>query len=297
MRPSAGKVARGRFCSHSPGFPREDRGFFMRVTLSLITSFLLHLAVLFLLGSALLTLREQPAPPGVVMIEVGLYALAGQNEEAARKQGEDTEPALPPDRRKRVPVSPVVRKSQTPSSIPLPAQKKRASSLPVFKDLSLAQPAAQPQQKTDSSSPSPFPQRGEVFSPRPEREPATGSGEAGVGTRVLPHALAGGSQLSSEDRGNGATSDLRPRCLFCPQPQYPLRARREGWQGQVDVVLAVREDGTAAEVDLRRSSGYRVLDWAALQVARQSRFTPALRQGVPRVVRGRIRYQFRLVVD
>ena len=91
--------------------------------------------------------------------------------------------------------------------------------------------------------------------------------------------------------------DLRPHCLFCPRPQYPLRARREGWEGQVGVVLVVREDGTVAEVDLRRSSGYRSLDRAALKVARQSRFTPALRQGVPTVVRGRVQYRFKLVAE
>lgn len=271
----------------------------MRVTLPLITSLLFHLTVLFLVGSALMALREQPAPPGVVVIEVGLYPLAGQDEEAIQGQKEDTEPASPHDRRKRAPISPIVRKSQAP----LPVQKEIASSTPVFEDPSLtrplaqpsAQPLAQPKEKPDSSSPSPSPQRGEEIPPRPEREPVASSAEARVGD--LQHALAGGSQLSPEDRGNSTVSDLRPRCLFCPQPEYPLRARREGWEGQVDVGLVVREDGTATKVDLRRSSGYRVLDRAALKVARQSRFTPALWQGVPTVVRGRIRYQFKLVAE
>ena len=124
MRPSAGEVARAseRVFRHSPGFPREDRGFFMRVTLSLIASFVLHLGVLFLVGSALLTLKGQPAPSGVVVIEVGLHPLAGQDEKAAQDQQDqegDTKPASPPNQRKRVPVSRIARKSQTP----LPVQK------------------------------------------------------------------------------------------------------------------------------------------------------------------------------
>ncbi len=126
MRPSAGKAARakGRSFGHSPGFPREDRGFFMRVTLPLISSFLLHLMVFFLVGSALLTPREQPAPPGVMVIEVGLHSLAGQAEKAAREQKGNAQPASSPDRRKKAPVSRIVRKSQAP----LPVQKEIASS-------------------------------------------------------------------------------------------------------------------------------------------------------------------------
>ena len=293
MRPSAGKVARARerVFRHSPGFPCEDRGFFMRVTLSLIASFLFHLGILFLVGLALLALREKPAPPGVVVIEVGLHPVAGQ-EKVAQGQDQNRKSALAPDQHKRTPVSHVGRKSPTP----LPVQKKIASST-VFAELSpippSTRPSAQPQQKTNSSSL----QTEEKVASRPGGELKINSVEAEGEAAGLPPALSKGSQISAEVTGNNTGSDLRAHCLFCPQPEYPLRARQEGWEGQVEVVLVVREDGTAAEVDLRRSSGYRALDRAALRVARQSRFTPALQQGSPTVVRGQIRYQFKLVVE
>ncbi len=44
---------------------------------------------------------------------------------------------------------------------------------------------------------------------------------------------------------------------------YPVLARREGWQGSVQVGLTILEDGLISDVHVARSSGYAVLDRAA----------------------------------
>jgi TonB family protein len=88
--------------------------------------------------------------------------------------------------------------------------------------------------------------------------------------------------------GAGGGGDLRASCAICPIPEYPARARRQGWQGTVDVELYVDRDGAVAEASIGRSSGFAVLDAAAVTVARRSRFRVA--EGAE--LRGQLRYRF-----
>ncbi|MBY4678295.1 energy transducer TonB [Marinobacterium arenosum] len=64
-------------------------------------------------------------------------------------------------------------------------------------------------------------------------------------------------------------------------PDYPLRALRRGWQGQVLLQLQLDAVGRVTAVEVVRSSGYPVLDRAAEQAARRWRFKPAIRHGRP----------------
>jgi protein TonB len=46
---------------------------------------------------------------------------------------------------------------------------------------------------------------------------------------------------------------------------YPLKARRKGWQGEVRLNVAIGRRGQVETVQLASSSGYAVLDQAALK--------------------------------
>ncbi len=108
-----------------------------------------------------------------------------------------------------------------------------------------------------------------------------GPGESGV--------APGGGGAGGNGRGGGGADGLRAWCRSCPIPEYPPRARREGWQGTVDVELRVNGDGTVDQANVGRSSGFAVLDAAAVTVARRSRFRlPENGQGL----RGQLRYRF-----
>ncbi len=103
----------------------------------------------------------------------------------------------------------------------------------------------------------------------------TGGGSAGTGVGSL---------------GSGAGGDgLRAFCRSCPPPDYPPRARRQGWQGTVDVALRIGLDGVVEAAAVERSSGYAALDEVALASARASRFT--VPDGGPGL-RGQLRYRF-----
>lgn len=60
-----------------------------------------------------------------------------------------------------------------------------------------------------------------------------------------------------------------------PAPAYPLLSRKQGEQGRVLLRVFVSAEGTAADVEVRDSSGWQRLDRAAMEAVQRWRFTPA----------------------
>lgn len=54
-----------------------------------------------------------------------------------------------------------------------------------------------------------------------------------------------------------------------PSPDYPSTAIRMGYQGTVTLLISVDPSGTVSDVQLKKSSGYRILDDAALDHVRK----------------------------
>lgn len=65
--------------------------------------------------------------------------------------------------------------------------------------------------------------------------------------------------------------------LHNPPPPYPLMARHNGYQGTVLVRAEVSVGGDCLQARVEKSSGYAVLDQAALEAVKQWRFLPARR--------------------
>ena len=66
-----------------------------------------------------------------------------------------------------------------------------------------------------------------------------------------------------------------------PKPPYPPMSKRLGETGTVILKVLVGADGTAKEVQIRKSSGFERLDMAAQEAVRKWRFVPGTRGGVP----------------
>lgn len=76
-----------------------------------------------------------------------------------------------------------------------------------------------------------------------------------------------------------AEPDYKADYLNNPRPPYPMVARRMGYHGKVVLDVEVLAEGKAGDVKLHQSSGYDILDNAALQTVKTWRFSPARRFG------------------
>lgn len=71
------------------------------------------------------------------------------------------------------------------------------------------------------------------------------------------------------------TAKAQPDYLKNPEPVYPLAARRRRQEGLVLLSVRVNITGRALSVSLKQSSGYPLLDEAALSQVREWEFAPA----------------------
>ncbi len=113
-------------------------------------------------------------------------------------------------------------------------------------------------------------------------EGATGRGE---------EEESGGRENSGGGIGNGGLGGgggapgfgfARTSYASNPKPEYPERARREGWEGTVLLRVLVDEEGKSKWIEVSRSSGFEALDQAAVKTVKGWRFYPA-RYGEKRV--------------
>lgn len=94
----------------------------------------------------------------------------------------------------------------------------------------------------------------------------------------------GSSPLPGKDETalkGSPTALARPDYLKNQEPDYPLAARRRGQQGVVVVKVTVSPAGRATEVTVKQSSGFAVLDEAALRAVRDYEFVPAQLGAIP----------------
>lgn len=78
-----------------------------------------------------------------------------------------------------------------------------------------------------------------------------------------------------------SAASVAPRPAACDAPRYPALARRMGQQGTVKLRLTIDRDGSVDRAEVAASSGFPMLDQAALRAARAWRFEPARREGRP----------------
>jgi protein TonB len=149
-------------------------------------------------------------------------------------------------------------------------------------------PTAKPAQNHRLSGPKPalaVTRRGPA-APRPPEPPNGASGEAQ--SAAPPTAIA--AIPPPTVRSTPVSSLSRNR-----KPDYPADARRRGLQGRALLRVEVAASGTAVDVQVVASSGYSILDQAALAAVREWRFDPATLDGKP--VSGAVEIPVRFKLD
>jgi len=87
--------------------------------------------------------------------------------------------------------------------------------------------------------------------------------------------LLTGSGEEGDRKGPLGWSVTQADYAYNPKPEYPERARKEGWEGTVLLRVLVDQEGKSKWAEVSRSSGFETLDQAALKTVKGWRFHPA----------------------
>jgi len=150
---------------------------------------------------------------------------------------------------------------------PKPVQEKKSSVKSLRKERPKAKVVAPPQAAPAPKQPSP--PAGGTYLPR-EAPPDTRPVQQPVRTSPSPPAVASTPPVIQE-----AIPDYRSS----PPPEYPMVARRRGYEGTVVLKVLVNKEGRVADIQLSRSCGYPVLDRSALAAVKAWIFEPAKKDG------------------
>lgn len=165
-------------------------------------------------------------------------------------------PERPPEPKPRPIEKPVVRKTAPLLSSEAPAARTVAA--PKTEPVKPVEPAPPPPVPTPTPAPAPAPTP-------PAPAPAPG-----------PALLDTPKQISS--------AELKQLGCRIPRPDYPPKARRLEQEGTVVVSLTIGADGAVKTARVARSSGYALLDAAALASIEAGRCQPYTTAGIPRAV-------------
>ncbi|MFZ2169614.1 MAG: energy transducer TonB [Methylococcaceae bacterium] len=94
---------------------------------------------------------------------------------------------------------------------------------------------------------------------------------------VVPSAAANVSSKTTADTAPFTEANFNANYGSNPKPKYPGIATSRGWEGTVHLLVKVSVEGDSEEVTVQRSSGYDVLDEAAIEAVEKWKFIPAKR--------------------
>jgi len=125
---------------------------------------------------------------------------------------------------------------------------------------------------------------------------STGSRGRG-GWEISAGSSSGGEKGTASDSGgggSGAALFINASDIYRQEPAYPTRAREESWEGTVILRVLVDPKGRPKFVELSRSSGFVILDRAAIETVKRWRFQPARSAGIAVEDWVRVPIEFRL---
>lgn len=133
------------------------------------------------------------------------------------------------------------------------------------------------------------PERKPVSKPQPKFEKPSEPIKAPFQPADIPYPSAGPEAIEPNtsskviDNNPGIVLPLdvvreaRPLYRTNPSPEYPGIARKRGYQGNIVLSVLVRRDGTVGDLKVLSSSGYPVLDRAAVAAVKHWLFEPGMR--------------------
>jgi periplasmic protein TonB len=108
---------------------------------------------------------------------------------------------------------------------------------------------------------------------------------------VMLVLLACGSQPKTTPEAGNV---VPPTAVSPAHPVYPESARKAGVEGTPVVEITIGADGAVLACSLVTGSGNSLLDQAALDAARGTKFSPGTRDGKPVEMKIKVPYRFKL---
>ena len=99
--------------------------------------------------------------------------------------------------------------------------------------------------------------------------------QTAVADEVVPSMVQPPATVAAAPVIRETQPDYKASYLNNPPPSYPAMARRNGLQGRVVLNVEVLANGSSGMITVQTSSGYAMLDNAALQTVKTWRFIPA----------------------
>jgi len=233
----------------------------------------LHALILSLGGGRLIRRAPVWLPPPVTVMIAGLswQAAGGKG-----KTAQASSVAAPPE---------ILRRIKAKGAAVKPAEK--------IKKIFHKAPAPQRQQKqVQQPKTPPLPLKP---APAASVNPVTTSMKAGTAAKNPVDRKSPSKGQSSKCNAPAAASAVHvatPLYRRNPPPRYPALARRRRYTGTVILKVLVDAKGRASKVKVASSSGYSLLDEAALKAVRRWQFAPGTEGGRPTAMRVKVPIRF-----
>ncbi len=108
-----------------------------------------------------------------------------------------------------------------------------------------------------------------------------GANESASTTVVGLGSSKEGKGVSTKGSGQSGEEVGYPDYKINPKPNYPMIARRSGYEGVVLLWVFVLENGKVGKIELEKSSGYGMLDKSAIDAVKDWIFIPAKKNRAP----------------
>ena len=173
--------------------------------------------------------------------------------EASEPASKPLKPKPLPEKKSPVSAAKPASHTKSPAAPKPPAAEKKHATTSMQ-----AQPTNQPLQPAKPDSP-----------PQTDKSEQTTQKDSSASSSPLTQSAEAatnkGGPSSASERYTLGSADNH-------SPHYPSRARQNNWQGRVTLRVTLAPDGRVEQVDVAESSGYGVLDRAALATVQQWRF-------------------------
>ncbi|MEI8235061.1 MAG: energy transducer TonB [Verrucomicrobiota bacterium] len=228
-------------------------------------------------------------PMGIASAAVDLDLTAapeGEPDTASAASAPEQAPVPAPS----APPVPEATPAVAPEPIPEPQVPPEPAPQPAPAPVALPSPSPEP--PAASSTPPPVSPAAAVKRRHPKPHPAPPSHSPAEGDSVSG-GMPGNAAASAGGNAGGSLEGVRVRSN--PRPEYPAQARRERQEGVVLVAVEIGADGSPVDVALGRTSGFPLLDAAALRAVRRWRFEPASAAGRAAASHAEVPIRFNLV--